>query len=69
MSKKTKKPDFTFPETLYVGIENCNAPDPEDKFFIATESYEGLEVSNTTRPVAVYQLVDVRTLSNKGTLI
>ena len=65
MSKKTKYLDFIFPETIYVGVDKCD----EDNYLIADKSYEGLEVQNDDRTIAVYQLVKVKTLRNQSILI
>jgi len=57
----------TFPKTLYVKIEEER--DPEDDIFLADEDYSILSESETTVPIAVYELVTVKRAVNKTELV
>ena len=59
----TKKWD-KFPQTVYVAWEDTT----DGPYLQADERFEGYSVVNEARPVAVYQLVEVKRLTTKPTL-
>lgn len=53
-----------FPKTVYVAWEDTN----DGGYLAAGEGFDGFAVVNEERPVAVYQLVEVKKLKAKAEL-
>jgi hypothetical protein len=53
-----------FPKTVYVAWEDAG----DDTYLAASENYSGYAVVDDERPVAVYQLVEVKKVKAKAAL-
>lgn len=62
MGKKKEQ----YPKQLFVGKENEGT---DEEYFLASESPDGMEVSNEERTVAIYQLVRMAKVVNKTEVV